>query len=378
MPIVSISNRIVLYDNKEIIVGRNSLKFVNGEVDNDAVFLSRSHLKLVARDNKVFIIPIAQARRVVAVNGKGQDNSIEVEVKPDVDVITLLAFKKKFNFTVKDKALASNVKAIFDLSDDAPINCGLNSVEMKVPSSLLAETFIEETVSQTSTSVVTEPPSGLPLQSHKYEKTVRGISQHLECSICFECMTLAHTVIPCGHAFCFLCIDDWTAKSKLCPSCQGPLQGLTPSLFIDNTVREIVSGDDEALAGYDKRLQDSLEVKKQKTSPSSSAVMAVDIPVRNSRQDQTPAILVAQHKKRKRAVPPVTKPTQTSVRNVLPDPAVNASEGLLSRMLSGISKLSSGNSISNSFHGGTTTAQVPTIARNSSSSTVVMDLTLDD
>ena len=67
---------VILYDRKEIIIGRNSLKFIDGGVDEDAVYLSRNHLKLEARDDKVFIIPVAQARRVVAVNGQGRDNSV--------------------------------------------------------------------------------------------------------------------------------------------------------------------------------------------------------------------------------------------------------------------------------------------------------------
>ena len=67
---------IVLYDDQEVIVGRNAITFAYGSMDEDMVYVSRSHLSLRARGDKVFLIPIAHAHRVVAVNGQQRDNLV--------------------------------------------------------------------------------------------------------------------------------------------------------------------------------------------------------------------------------------------------------------------------------------------------------------
>ena len=68
--------QVVLYDDQEVIVGRNALTFTSGSLDDDVAYVSRNHLSLRACGSKVFLMPIAHAHRVVAVNGQERDNLV--------------------------------------------------------------------------------------------------------------------------------------------------------------------------------------------------------------------------------------------------------------------------------------------------------------
>jgi hypothetical protein len=182
-----------------------------------------------------------------------------------------LAPKNKFNFIVKDVTKNSNVTAILDISEDS---CEFSEAPVTSNPDDSTHTPLgdcDNLPPVESTQRVTK--NAPPEESHVFEKTVRSIAQNLECAVCFEYMNLAHTVVPCGHPFCFMCIDDWSSKSEMCPSCQGPLEDINPSLFIDSTVRNILvaSTDQDALTTYDERTTESREYKKSKSMASSIA-----------------------------------------------------------------------------------------------------------
>lgn len=52
----------------------------------------------------------------------------------------------------------------------------------------------------------------------KKKKDAGGIYQDSECSVClFERIEV---VLPCTHAFCSGCINDWLTREKECPICR--------------------------------------------------------------------------------------------------------------------------------------------------------------
>mmetsp|Transcript_22817 Transcript_22817/g.33323 ORF Transcript_22817/g.33323 Transcript_22817/m.33323 type:complete len:244 (-) Transcript_22817:104-835(-) len=55
-------------------------------------------------------------------------------------------------------------------------------------------------------------------------------------------MACAHSLLPCGHTFCFECLSNWLTSdsNRSCPSCQCTATGATPSHLIDGMVEEIV------------------------------------------------------------------------------------------------------------------------------------------
>ena len=75
-------------------------------------------------------------------------------------------------------------------------------------------------------------------------------------------MALVHTINPCGHVFCYLCIDDWRKKSKVCPTCSNDIQTLVPLFLLDSTIRETLVIDPEALADLDRRVDKSRQQKE--------------------------------------------------------------------------------------------------------------------
>lgn len=46
----------------------------------------------------------------------------------------------------------------------------------------------------------------------------------LECNICLDTVDTSNSILPCGHIFCSVCIDQFllTSKQSRCPVCKQP------------------------------------------------------------------------------------------------------------------------------------------------------------
>ncbi|KAJ3281325.1 E3 ubiquitin-protein ligase trim38 [Rhizoclosmatium sp. JEL0117] len=81
----------------------------------------------------------------------------------------------------------------------------------------------------------------------------------LTCSICFECMTNPH-LLPCSHAYCGLCIDDWVATGKQsCPQCRAPIgkDGVVQNTLIAGIIESVVAffGEEELKARKEREAE---------------------------------------------------------------------------------------------------------------------------
>mmetsp|Transcript_17320 Transcript_17320/g.55609 ORF Transcript_17320/g.55609 Transcript_17320/m.55609 type:complete len:221 (-) Transcript_17320:113-775(-) len=52
--------------------------------------------------------------------------------------------------------------------------------------------------------------------------TVDEAKEENECPVCME--ATAVVVLPCSHAFCKKCLDDWTSRDDTCPLCRTALE----------------------------------------------------------------------------------------------------------------------------------------------------------
>ncbi|KAK9820995.1 hypothetical protein WJX81_005884 [Elliptochloris bilobata] len=72
----------------------------------------------------------------------------------------------------------------------------------------------------------------------------RGVLErldHLKCAVCLEFMVAAHTVVPCGHAFCGECLAGWLDKNSTCPNCRAEASAPpVRSLPLDHTLEAVV------------------------------------------------------------------------------------------------------------------------------------------
>ena len=58
-----------------------------------------------------------------------------------------------------------------------------------------------------------QPSAGL------IDEKMRNLADHFECSICYQVLYKAVSVMPCMHTFCGGCLSDWFKKQKECPNC---------------------------------------------------------------------------------------------------------------------------------------------------------------
>jgi len=65
--------------------------------------------------------------------------------------------------------------------------------------------------------------------------------QTMECSICFDPIAYAQTLVPCGHVFCYICIMQWIKKgtTNKCPQCNATYNRDKP-LIPNNTLDKII------------------------------------------------------------------------------------------------------------------------------------------
>jgi len=75
--------------------------------------------------------------------------------------------------------------------------------------------------------------------------TAKKLDDVTECSICTEVYTDPR-VLPCGHVFCFKCIEAWSNEKRqqrhlACPLCRTEFSLPLPSIEIDERKRNFIA-----------------------------------------------------------------------------------------------------------------------------------------
>lgn len=68
--------------------------------------------------------------------------------------------------------------------------------------------------------------------------SLKSEEDELTCSVCTELFIEAVT-LGCSHTFCKFCIEQWRKNADLCPICRTKIQGLFPTLVINNLVEKV-------------------------------------------------------------------------------------------------------------------------------------------
>lgn len=289
-------NTISLPFNEEVILGRNEKTFVTNDVKYSQ-FISRQLVSLkLTKEGVVLKLLVGESSggsTHPSLNGSVLEPGKEYNVKTQ-DVICLFPKNSYFNYTLVSNGVdPANLEPI-DITKEDPIELidlvdddGEEKVKVNVP----AVTFINLTSPDTCSPG--EKNSGKhkrendDVPNSKTQKCVENkddqakidiipsIANFSDCAICLLPMAFTHSINPCGHNFCFQCINEWSNKTKKCPSCQGPIASVVPSHFADNIINEILKNDKGAhddwksreLAG--KELKKSIQalVKSKKSQP---------------------------------------------------------------------------------------------------------------
>ena len=65
----------------------------------------------------------------------------------------------------------------------------------------------------------------VPLKPTKKASTVQipsnSVTDQESCSICLDELTKTKGKLPCGHEFCFSCIERWSKETNKCPLCKA-------------------------------------------------------------------------------------------------------------------------------------------------------------
>lgn len=115
--------------------------------------------------------------------------------------------------------------------------------------------------------------------SHRTSDLVKSLLEQYECGICFETMACAVSLTPCGDSFCYNCIADWALKATHCPFCNAPfdLKHSVPNRLVENSVREILKNEQEALSAWETRAAVGRERRKQALAAPPSSTPPVDL-----------------------------------------------------------------------------------------------------
>lgn len=112
---------------------------------------------------------------------------------------------------------------------------------------------------------------------------LKTLLRQYECSICFEPMACAVSLVPCGDTFCFACIADYVEaqkdKEKKCPHCQASgvdLSRALPSRLVEDSVRKLLEQMQDAtvLKDWEARVKDGVQRRKAALGGASSSSSA--------------------------------------------------------------------------------------------------------
>jgi hypothetical protein len=233
--------RIILVPGEEIFLGRNevTLKMLNGP---NAPYLSRRHVSIMTGEDSVNLTVLSRNNEMVSVNGSLMKCGDTCQLQP-MDKCTLFTKASYYHFILKP------LESIDDNISENP-----NSQ----PSSKRQKLMNDLTPSINHQSVDQVAPS-----KESHEALSAALLSITDCSICLLPMALAHTIVPCGHNFCFVCLNDWMEKHSLCPICQLGIDAVTPSHMTSNIISEILKSSPEDFKDWQERESDGIARKRR-------------------------------------------------------------------------------------------------------------------
>lgn len=66
------------------------------------------------------------------------------------------------------------------------------------------------------------------------------LNQELICSICLEIIVESTVINPCGHVYCFSCIEHYRRRYDDCPNCRCSIQSLIRVQYTDNIIYDLI------------------------------------------------------------------------------------------------------------------------------------------
>ena len=58
------------------------------------------------------------------------------------------------------------------------------------------------------------------IKASTLQKPSNNVTDQASCSICLDELTKTKGKLPCGHEFCFSCIERWSKETNKCPLCK--------------------------------------------------------------------------------------------------------------------------------------------------------------
>lgn len=255
------------------ILGRNSATGLDRMCVN-VQHVSRNHVIITVRDEKIFMHPVARQDNLVYYNGTVCERG-EKEMKPD-DVFSLLGSISHFNYKLvlidSDDDLAAeeppSKKARVQNDDGNTVvterTKKLDVVSLDQPTldqpiedvAILSKTkglHVLDTNNDTVTILPTAPID--PMRDF-----IKQLLRQHECMICYDTTACTYSLSPCGDSFCFECIEEWSRKHSNCPHCNQKFDIRTaiPCKAIDSSIRTILQQDKMMLDAWECKVNKGL------------------------------------------------------------------------------------------------------------------------
>lgn len=217
-------------DKGEITIGRTAV-----EAGDYHQFISRQHIIVHVEDAQLFVTSKTQ-EGCVHVNSSPIGVNIAVRLF-EGDVISLLGPKRYFNFRV----------------------CTVDHVEPAVKKRMReGDDSMRDSTTTKSVKKISRDKANIE------SSEADSVKNNAECSICLQLMALCHSVVPCGHNFCYVCIRDCLKKLKKCPTCSADAANTIPCRILDDIIRATVVTKNSTDVAFEKRYNDGLEAYKKK------------------------------------------------------------------------------------------------------------------
>ena len=261
-----------------IVLGRNSLTGLEISTINHVQAVSRAHAEVTMISGKLYISAKSMQDELVCRNGSPIPRDIPCQICCG-DKICLVGPMQLFNYEVMDGTIsAEDIGRSYESSWSSEVKPGATPPISKKRKSVLQG--LANTLNSSKPLNVPKPPTSsndassssssiAPIANNIpaiLPETAAKLESHYECSICFCPMACCHSIIPCGHSFCYSCIADWASKHKTCPFCLGPflLHNSLHIIAIEGMIREILTTDPnpDSLSSWEERTQEGLDLKK--------------------------------------------------------------------------------------------------------------------
>ncbi|XP_042020183.1 uncharacterized protein LOC121767919 isoform X1 [Salvia splendens] len=207
------SRRILVDSSEDEVLPENKSRRVLVDSSEDEVLPVNESRRVLVDSSEAEVLPENESRRVLVDSSEDERHRVTNRHTSDLRTLNGLNSTDVYD-TVQDieHLDGDQIEDLESVNQENP-----NSHACVTPSSFATPEKLHEAANQGSTEEESLPPA----------------SSELSCVICWTDFSSTRGVLPCGHRFCFSCIQNWadhmnsSRKTSTCPLCKASFMCIT-------------------------------------------------------------------------------------------------------------------------------------------------------